>query len=447
MNTLPIKLVNERLMFTIDYGDKLPWGSVITLAAITVEVFSGEDAHPQRVFSQVWEINGTAVTFQVRQGLPGVIYSLQTKVKFNDDWLYRDLKLAVMPDHGDVGALYPLTRIFTSLPYVQLVQDSVESVVSPVNGFLVRLLYDATTQPDNVDIGMLPVDGDLFEPPPGEFVDSADVSPVIPTDGDLFEPPPAQVKPDKTTPILLIEDGDLFIPPMGMIDPDLNMLVLVPTGGELTVVGGQNIVLLNSAGVDGSTTFIDDTGRTWTPSGNAQIDTSLGYNTMLFDGSGDWITTASSTDFDMGSGDFCIHGYIYPLTDTNGGIVSKRPGNASGWAVQRMSDGSLLFRCLLGTSWDDYYLAASASSIPKNTLTHFSVARSGTTIAMAINGVIAVSKTNSNALSNTAYDVMVGAASVAGENPYNGHIRALQIVRGSSLGYTSNYTPPATPFS
>ena len=85
---LPAKLVNERLMFLIDYGDELPWGSIITRAKITVTVSSGEDPTPQKVFSQVWDIDGTIVTYQVRNGLPGVVYDLNTAVQVSGEWLH-----------------------------------------------------------------------------------------------------------------------------------------------------------------------------------------------------------------------------------------------------------------------------------------------------------------------------------------------------------------------
>ena len=55
--------------------------------------------------------------------------------------------------------------------------------------------------------------------------------------------------------------------------------------------------LLHMDGADGSTTFIDESGKTWTRAGNAQIDTSqykFGGASGLFDGSGDWVDTPGS---------------------------------------------------------------------------------------------------------------------------------------------------------
>jgi hypothetical protein len=63
---------------------------------------------------------------------------------------------------------------------------------------------------------------------------------------------------------------------------------------------------LQFSGADGSTNFTDDTGKTWTAGGNAQIDTSLGDQRGLFDGAGDYISTPSHVDLTFGTGDFNI---------------------------------------------------------------------------------------------------------------------------------------------
>ncbi|HWU70588.1 MAG TPA: hypothetical protein VN017_04465, partial [Pseudoxanthomonas sp.] len=62
-------------------------------------------------------------------------------------------------------------------------------------------------------------------------------------------------------------------------------------------------------GADASTTFTDDKGLTWAANGNAQIDTSLGYNTGLFDGAGDYLTTAATVN--LLATPFCVEDWLY----------------------------------------------------------------------------------------------------------------------------------------
>jgi len=74
--------------------------------------------------------------------------------------------------------------------------------------------------------------------------------------------------------------------------------------------------LLHMNGVDGSQSFVDDAvggSHTWTAYGNAQIDTAqskFGGASGLFDGTGDWIDTPDSDDFDVLSGDFTVDLWI-----------------------------------------------------------------------------------------------------------------------------------------
>ncbi len=69
------------------------------------------------------------------------------------------------------------------------------------------------------------------------------------------------------------------------------------------------VSLLHFNGADASTTFTDESGKTWTANGNAQLDTAqfkFGTASLLLDGTGDYITTPDSADFDFGTGDFTI---------------------------------------------------------------------------------------------------------------------------------------------
>ena len=79
------------------------------------------------------------------------------------------------------------------------------------------------------------------------------------------------------------------------------------------------VLSLHMNGVDASTTFTDSssTGHTVTAVGNAQIDTGSGTDNPkfgtargLFDGTGDKLTVPSNTEFEMGTGDYTLEGWI-----------------------------------------------------------------------------------------------------------------------------------------
>lgn len=68
---------------------------------------------------------------------------------------------------------------------------------------------------------------------------------------------------------------------------------------------------------DGSTVFNDRTGKTVTVNGNTHLSTDVappwGTTSAYFDGTGDYLSLASSTTLDLGAGDFTIEGGLARL--------------------------------------------------------------------------------------------------------------------------------------
>jgi hypothetical protein len=72
------------------------------------------------------------------------------------------------------------------------------------------------------------------------------------------------------------------------------------------------VALLHFNGNDAGVVFTDVIGHTFTASGQAQTDTAekkFGVSSGLFDGT-DYISSANSADWDFGTGDFTIEGWI-----------------------------------------------------------------------------------------------------------------------------------------
>lgn len=99
-------------------------------------------------------------------------------------------------------------------------------------------------------------------------------------------------------------------------------------------------------GTNGSTTFTEWSGKTFTETGNAQLTTTgMKYGTACgtFDGSGDYISTASSADFNPGTGDYGFGGWIYPnsLAQALNAIAVTGNGTSTGWHFYFTSAGEL----------------------------------------------------------------------------------------------------------
>lgn len=206
------------------------------------------------------------------------------------------------------------------------------------------------------------------------------------------------------------------------------------------------VALLHFNGTDGSTTFTDETGKTWTANGNAQIDTAqskFGGASGLFDGSGDYITSADSTDWDFGTGDFTIElfarfaSHVSVMT-----LVGNYASNSYGWSFQRRSDsGTLRF------GHGDLIIANVTWEPTDGVWYHMAACRSGTSFRLFVDGdQVGSTVTNSTNISGSSGLLTVGALRASSPIQYfNGHIDELRITKGVAR-YTSNFTPPSHQF-
>lgn len=200
------------------------------------------------------------------------------------------------------------------------------------------------------------------------------------------------------------------------------------------------VLLLNMEGVDGSTTFIDAKGHTMTASGDAQIDTSLGFNAALFDGAGDRIVSASSADFGFGTGDLTAEFWVRQPTGQQSGDRVLNVGAAAGTLSVGLQNGKL-FAGARNVS----YGPIAAVAISPDTMTHVAACKHSGTMYVYHAGVSQASASDSFDY-GSASDIAIGSTS-GGASTLNGWIRVLRITKGIAR-YPSGttFTPPSAPF-
>jgi len=214
-------------------------------------------------------------------------------------------------------------------------------------------------------------------------------------------------------------------------------------------------LLIGFEGVDGSTSFVDESSaaRTVTPSGNAQIDTAqfkYGAASGLFDGTGDFLTVPHSTDFSVVV-PFTIECFIRlnasPASSSRFGIVAKAAStfaNGAMLAIRRETDTSQTVR-LQATAG----LAPSGSSIIGTTVLstgtwyHAAMSYDGTVLRLFLNGVEEGSATVA-IVENTADDLLIGRWPGSTARDFNGWIDEVRFSR--KCLYQANFTPPAASF-
>jgi hypothetical protein len=211
--------------------------------------------------------------------------------------------------------------------------------------------------------------------------------------------------------------------------------------------------LLHLDGADGSTTIVDESGKSWSCFGNAQLDTAqykFGTASGLFDGAGDRMETANSTDFQFGTGDFTID--FWMRIPSNPAALQSlywfgSDGNYTN-SVNIFINGS--GRLVYGATYTGANIQVNnTTAVATNTWTHVAFIRYSSNIYLAIGGVLStgVADTHNLGVPNSSPGLRLGCTygGTNGTNFYNGWIDEVRISKGIAR-WTSNFTPPSSPY-
>ena len=217
------------------------------------------------------------------------------------------------------------------------------------------------------------------------------------------------------------------------------------------VAGGLNVVLqMQPAGADGSTAFSDQSKylRTLTAEGNAQVDTAVaqfGNPTALFDGTGDFISSASSVDFDFGTGDFTIEAWVRfnTLNFFNGIFSRSNSSNTLRSFEFYVENGQMRFRFRDGAN-AEYVISGTGSTLATGTFYHLAITREGSTFRLFHDGTQRGTASHAAGIRDGTQPQRIGEF-VGTTGALNGHIGGIRVVKGKAV-YTANFTPPTGPF-
>lgn len=213
-----------------------------------------------------------------------------------------------------------------------------------------------------------------------------------------------------------------------------------------------NVVsLLKFQGSNGSTTFTDDTGRTWTAQGDAQIATDATAAAGVsgtFDGTGDYLTASTSTDFDFGTGEFCVEAFVKPSAIPGPGVASTIVGKWNpnfNWIMVIDTNGALGFY-FTEAGGGAQFPHGTNGQITAGNWYHVAVYKLVNNIRMAVNGVTSGTTGNSLGIQATGGQALAIAADAVGGNRFAGQMQGVRVTKGVSRYGTSNFSPPSPPF-
>lgn len=161
-----------------------------------------------------------------------------------------------------------------------------------------------------------------------------------------------------------------------------------------------------------------------------------------FDGSGDYLTIANNTAFNLSGTTYTIEGWINPNGDYGNyrTIIAKRSGDTTGtnaWEVYlRTSTGVLGF--WNGTNYESSVTPAA------NAWNYFAAVFDGTNINLYLNGSRVLQSAITNADTNAT--IYVGSYPTYSEN-FIGYISDLKITKGSALYSGTTMSVPTSPLT
>ena len=171
-----------------------------------------------------------------------------------------------------------------------------------------------------------------------------------------------------------------------------------------------------------------------------------------FDGSTDSLTLASSTDLDMGTGDFTVEFWYKADSDSSSHrqtVIAQNTTWGSGFNQIRTSDithgvDKIVIFDYDETSSDALY-ESNGTYPPNGQWRHVAVVRASSVLYVYVDGVLDGSMNYSG-----SFDLSESNGTVIGYNPtdtgYRGNISNLRVVKGTAV-YTSAFRPPTEPLT
>lgn len=216
--------------------------------------------------------------------------------------------------------------------------------------------------------------------------------------------------------------------------------IALPTDSDYSSV----VSLVRCRGTDGSTTFTDDKGKTWTTASPSKIITTLpnrwddGGGVARFNGSGG-INTPNHSDFNF-PGDFTVEATVMTFSPSSQmALVSNYQGATAGWSLQ-----TYLSKFVVTLTGDGVDLNGS-TTIQDSVWYHVAVTRSGSTCRLFVNGALEASVTDSTSLTSTSKCWIGRFGDGYAGGWLNGLLHDVRITKGVAR-YTAAFTPPTGTF-
>ena len=156
---------------------------------------------------------------------------------------------------------------------------------------------------------------------------------------------------------------------------------------------------------------------------------------VAFNGSSDYLSLASTSDFAFGTGDFTLEAWAKPNNYTSAQYIFS------------LGDGDNFSCGITNNEWF-YYSHSTGIKYGGRPLvkqwTHFAVSRSSGTSKLFINGVL--KQTWSDSVNFSDSSAAIGRHKASANYHWNGNLSNVRVVKGTGV-YTSSFRPPTKPLT
>ena len=177
---------------------------------------------------------------------------------------------------------------------------------------------------------------------------------------------------------------------------------------------------------------------------NAPITSTFG---ATFNGSSQYLTTATSTNLALGTSDFTVEYWVNFTAATNGTTVLSAGSGAASYdglfGYVTLSNAFVTYLSSTGGSWD---IASGRSilSITTGRWYHIAFTRSGSTFRVFVDGTQVDTFTSAASLYQSGNQFALGRGQSTGY--FNGQLSNVRVIKGTAL-YTSNFVPSSQPLT
>jgi SPP1 family predicted phage head-tail adaptor len=206
-------------------------------------------------------------------------------------------------------------------------------------------------------------------------------------------------------------------------------------------------LLLHGNGTNGSTTFTDNSNNNFslTRGGNTVISTAqskFGGASILFDGAGDYLQIPNNSNLTLGTGDFTMEFWIYPLSQP-GLFNTIIGGDATSQPIVNLR-GSGTSSSISMNVFGSADIFNESFTFTQNNWYHVAISRSGTSLKVYVNGN-QIGPTITNSTNISAPITCVGGLISYAQN-FNGYIDDVRITKGVARYTGSTLTVPTREF-